>query len=274
MIMSTVLITGTTGLVGSRLLPRLIADGHDCRALVRSDRPLPADATPARGDLADPNSLVPAVQGVDAVVHLAALFRTDDEDAIWEANLDGTRNLIDAITAQAPRARFVMASTGNVYDQDQVRPGQESDTCSPTAAYPASKVAAEALLPASGLTWSVLRLPFVYGDGDGHLASMPALATRFGLHPAHTYSVAHHRDVAVAVRLALSGALDGHIANVTDDAPVTVFDMARLAGTPIDGSARPLANPWAGRMDCSFLRGLGFRPSVPTIWEAAANEIL
>src|SRR3954469_7597586 len=146
MIMSTVLITGTTGLVGSRLLPRLIADGHDCRALVRSDRPLPADATPARGDLADPNSLVPAVQGVDAVVHLAALFRTDDEDAIWKANLDGTRDLISAVEAHAPTARVVLASTSNVYDADASHPGREDDACSPTAAYPASKLAAEALL--------------------------------------------------------------------------------------------------------------------------------
>ena len=272
--MSTVLITGTTGLVGSRLLPRLVADGHGCRALVRKDTELPAGAKAVRGDLADPESLVPAVQGVDAVVHLAALFRTDDEDAIWKANLDGTRNLVDVVTAHAPGARFVMASTGNVYDQDQARPGRESDPCHPTMAYPASKVAAEALLRDSGLTWSVLRLPFVYGDDDGHLAAMPVLAGRFGLHPANTYSVAHHRDVAVAVRLALTGALDGHIANVTDDSPVTVLEMTALAGAPIDGSAEPLTNPWAGRMDSSFLRGLGFRPSVPTIWQAAADGIL
>src|SRR5690242_18375940 len=108
--MSTVLMTGTTGLVGSRLLPRLVADGHDCRALVRGDQSMPAGATFVRGDLADPDSLVPAVQGVDAVVHLAALFRTDDEDAIWRANLDGTRNLVDAVKTHAPHARFVMAS--------------------------------------------------------------------------------------------------------------------------------------------------------------------
>jgi nucleoside-diphosphate-sugar epimerase len=272
--MSTVLITGVTGLVGSRLLPRLIADGHDCRALVRDDRPLPPGATAARGDLDDPAGLAAAVQGVDAVVHLAALFRTDDEAAIWRTNLDGTRHLLDAVAAHSPGARFVMASTGNVYDQDQVRPARESDPCSPTAAYPASKVAAEALVSASGLTWSVLRLPFVYGDGDGHLAAIPALAGRFGLHPAHTYSVAHHRDVAAAVRLALSGVLDGRVANVTDDCPVTVFEMAQLAGAPIDGSAEPLANPWAGRMDSSLLRSLGFRPSVPTIWDAAAQGIL
>ena len=272
--MTTILLTGATGLVGSRLLPRLAEAGFDCRALVRGDADLPTGTTAVRGDLADPESLQPAVAGVDAVVHLAALFRTRDEDAIWRANRDGTRHLVDATRLHAPGARFVMASTGNVYNGHQPRPGREDDTCTPTAAYPASKVAAEALLRDSGLTWSVLRLPFVYGEGDGHLASMPALATRFGLHPAHTYSIAHHRDVAIAVRLALSGALDGRIANVTDDAPVTVLDMARLAGTPIEGSAEPLVNPWAGRMDSSLLRSLGFRPSIPTIWEAAAEEIL
>src|SRR5690349_9391865 len=128
--MSTVLITGASGLVGSRLLPRLIADGHDCRALVRGDRPLAAGATAVHGDLNDPTGLGPAVKGVDAVVHLAALFRTDDEAAIWKANLDGTRNLLDAVTAHAPHARLVMASTGNVYNQDAERPARESDTCS------------------------------------------------------------------------------------------------------------------------------------------------
>ena len=272
--MSKVLVTGATGLVGSRLLPRLIEDGHDCRALLRSDRALPEGGTAVFGDLSDPGALAAAVQGVDAVVHLAALFRTDDEDAIWKANLDGTRNLIHAVTSHAPDARVVMASTGNVYDRDQARPGQEEDTCSPTAAYPASKAAAEALLRDSGVTWSVLRLPFVYGDDDGHLASIPALAPRFGLHPAHTYSVAHHRDVAVAVRMALSGALDGRIVNLTDDAPVTVLEMSRLAGAPMEGSAEPLVNPWAGRMDSSLLRSLGFRPSVPSIWQAAADGTL
>ena len=272
--MTTVLLTGTSGLVGSRLLPRLVDFGFDCRALVRSDLQLPVGATPVRGDLHAPSTVRQAVEGVDAVVHLAALFRTTDEAAIWRANLDGTRHLIEAAKAYAPRARFVMASTGNVYDADAKRPGRETDTCTPTAAYPASKLAAEELLRSSGLTWTVLRLPFVYGDGDGHLASMPALASRFGLHPAHTYSVAHHRDVAGVMRLALGGSMDGRVINVTDDAPVTVYEMTELAGEPIEGSAQPLINPWSGRMDSTRLRELGFRPSVPTIHAAATDGIL
>ena len=144
--MTTVLLTGATGLVGSRLLPRLVEAGFDCRALVRRDIALPAGATGVRGDLDDPGSLREAVEGVEAVVHLAALFRTGDEDAIWRANRDGTRHLIDAVKTYAPQARFVMASTGNVYDADALRPGREDDAATPTAAYPASKLAAEALL--------------------------------------------------------------------------------------------------------------------------------
>jgi nucleoside-diphosphate-sugar epimerase len=274
MIMMTVLITGTTGLVGSRLLPRLAEAGFDCRALVRRAVALPPGTTAVRGDLDDPGSLREAVEGVDAVVHLAALFRTGDADAIWRANRDGTRHLVDAVKAYAPQARFVLASTSNVYDADGPRPGREHDPASPADAYPASKLAAEALLRESGLTWAILRLPFVYGDGDGHIESIPTLAARFGLHPAHSYSVAHHRDVAVAFRLALTGATDGRIVNITDDTPVTVYELAEVAGAPLEGSAQPLANPWSGRMDGSLARELGFTPTVPSIHAAARAGIL
>jgi UDP-glucose 4-epimerase len=273
-ILTTILLTGATGLVGSRLLPRLADAGFDCRALVRSEVEPPRNTTAVRGDLADPGSLTQAVEGVDAVVHLAALFRTSDEDAIWRANLDGTRNLVAAAEAHAPEARFILASTGNVYNADAPRPSRESDACAPTAAYPASKLAAEDHLRNSNLTWSILRLPFVYGDGDGHLAMMPELAPRFGLHPAHTYSVTHHRDIMTAVGIALSGSMDGRIVNITDDAPVTVFEMAELAGSPLEGSSEPLTNPWAGRMDATLAHELGFRPTVPTIHAAAQEGIL
>src|SRR5947209_13067233 len=270
----SVLLTGATGLVGSRLLPRLAEAGLDCRALVRSDPDLPPNATAVRGDLEDPGSLSKALEDVEAIVHLAALFRTDDEDAIWRANRDGTRNLIAAAEAHAAGARFIMASTGNVYNPDTPRPSRESDSCTPSAAYPASKLAAEELLRNSTLTWSILRLPFVYGDGDGHLAVIPTLAPRFGLPPAHTYSVAHHRDIMTAVDIALSGTMDGRIVNITDDRPVTVYEMAELAGNPLEGSTEPLANPWAGRMDPSVAHKLGFRPTVPTIYAAAREGIL
>ena len=136
-------------------------------------------------------------------------------------------------------------------------------------------MAAEQLLRDSGLTCAVLRLPFVYGEGDGHLASLHVLAPQFGLHPAQTYAVAHHRDIAAAVRLALTGVTDRRIVNVTDGgSPVTVYEMTRLAGQPIEGSAEPLANPWFGHLDGTLIRELGFSPSVPTIYAAARDGIL
>lgn len=49
-----ILVTGATGLVGSRLLPRLVAAGYQCHALVRGGKQLPAGVTAVEGDLFDP----------------------------------------------------------------------------------------------------------------------------------------------------------------------------------------------------------------------------
>jgi UDP-glucose 4-epimerase len=126
----TILITGGTGLVGSRLLRRFVDAGVDCRALVRRGKEVPAGSTSVEGDLLDADTLKQAVEGVSAIVHLAAVFRTQNEDDIWRANLDGTKNLIAAAKADAPQARFVMASTGLVYDADSSHPGLEDDISS------------------------------------------------------------------------------------------------------------------------------------------------
>jgi UDP-glucose 4-epimerase len=270
----TILVTGGTGLVGSRLLRRFVDAGMNCRALVRPGKEPPAGSIAVEGDLFDTDSLKRAVEGVSAIVHLAAVFRTQNEDEIWRANLDGTKNLIAAAIAHAPQARFVMASTGLVYDPDASHPGLEDDATDPKLAYPASKVAAEKELRNSGLNWSILRLGFVYGDGDGHLASVPNLAARFKWHPARNFSLVHQRDVAGAVKLALTGAMDGRIVNICDDAPTTLYEMAYLVGSPIEPSAEPLTDPWMGRMDGSRLRSLGFQPTVPTVYQALQQGIL
>ena len=68
--------------------------------------------------------------------------------------------------------------------------------------------------------------------------------------------------------------MDRRVVNVTDDAPVTVYEMTQLAGQPIDESAEPLTNPWSGRMDGTLCRELGFVPTVPTIHAAARDGLL
>ncbi|HEY8996812.1 MAG TPA: NAD(P)-dependent oxidoreductase [Edaphobacter sp.] len=270
----TILVTGGTGQVGSRLLRHLVNAGIECRALVRSGKEVPAGVKRVEGDLFDAASLKQAVEGASAVIHLAAVFRTPDESEIWHANLEGTRVLIAAVQEHAPQARFVMASTCLVYDEDASHPGREDDEVHPKHAYPASKVAAEKELRESGLNWSILRLPFVYGDGDGHLASVPAIVSRMKWHPAQTFSLAHQRDVSRAFEHALTGAMDGRIVNITDDAPSTLYEMARAVGVMIEPSAQPLNNPWWGRADGALSRSLGFRPNVATLYKAVEERIL
>lgn len=268
------LVTGGAGLVGSRLLRHFVNAGLECRALVRSGKEIPAEVDRIEGDLFDAAALKKAIEGVSAIVHLAAVFRTQDEKEIWRANLEGTRALIAAVKQHAPQARFIMASTCLVYNEDALRPGQESDELHPKHAYPASKIAAEKELQESGLNWCVLRLPFVYGDGDEHLAAVPAIVARMKWHPAQTFSLAHQRDVAHAFELAHGGAMDGRIVNIADDAPSTLYDMARAVGVTIESSAQPLNNPWWGRVDATLSRRLGFRPSIATLNQAVTEGIL
>src|SRR5690606_30099215 len=137
----TILVTGATGLVGARLLPRLVEAGMDCRALVRAGKEAPAGGRGVEGDLFDSWTLAQAVDGISDIIHLAAVFRTQNTDLIWKSNLEGTKNLIAAVKAHAPKARFVFSSTSNVYERG-LHPGNEDDSLDPQHAYPASKVAA------------------------------------------------------------------------------------------------------------------------------------
>jgi len=270
----TILVTGGTGLVGTRLLPRLVEAGIGCRALVRAGKAVPSGVTAVEGDILDPTSLVEAVKGVEAIIHLAAVLRTPEPKQIWNVNLDGTGNLIAAATEHAVNARFIMASTGLVYNEDSPKASLETDPVAPKRDYPASKVAAEKLLRESGLNWSILRFGFVYGDADGHIGQVPHIAQLLKLHPANRLSMIHHRDIATFVKMGLGGVLDGRVVNTVDDAPMTTFDLSVLAGKPMEPSAAPLVNPWSGVLDGSLALSLGFRPEVATTWQAARESAL
>jgi dihydroflavonol-4-reductase len=111
------LVTGTSGFVGSAVARRLAADGHDIRVLVRptSDRRNLEELSVeiVEGDLAQPESLKPAVVGCDAVFHVAADYRIwvpDGGASMYRANVDGTRDLIRA-ASDAGVSRFVYTSS-------------------------------------------------------------------------------------------------------------------------------------------------------------------
>src|SRR6186713_400303 len=96
-----ILVTGATGKVGIRFVPRLLAKGYDVRILVRDAAKASAliqlGAEVVIGDLYNEDTLPASVEGVDAVIHLAALFRTfTDNEGIIKTNHNGTVALAKA----------------------------------------------------------------------------------------------------------------------------------------------------------------------------------
>ncbi|MBS1792193.1 MAG: NAD-dependent epimerase/dehydratase family protein [Acidobacteria bacterium] len=111
-----VFITGATGFIGGNLARMLLADGHDVRALIRAGRDqrnvagLPLELV--AGDLDNEQQLSEQIAGCDAVFHVAAQYSlwVKDRDAIYRANVAGTKNLL-AAAKTARVKRFIHTSS-------------------------------------------------------------------------------------------------------------------------------------------------------------------
>jgi dihydroflavonol-4-reductase len=108
-----IFLTGATGFVGHHVAKALDAEGAQLRLLVRKTSNLAnlegVAGDTVVGDLAEPDSLKPALAGVDAVVHVAADYRLwiPDPAAMYKANVDGTRELLRlAREAGVPRVVY------------------------------------------------------------------------------------------------------------------------------------------------------------------------
>lgn len=284
-----ILVTGATGKVGSRLVPRLIAKGYDVSILVReisrAGSLIELGAKPITGDLFEAATLPKAVAGMDAVIHLAALFRTfTDNEGIIKTNRQGTIALAQA-AHEAGVKRFVFTSTSNVYGSGYHRPAKENEqiNINDPRAYSSSKIAAEQELiqmqQSQGFDVRILRLGFVYGDKDPHIAEIIPYIKKLNMHPGSRMHMVHHLDVAQALNLLLTiEGLDGEIFNLADDAPISLYELAESVGNSADTFDRtegPLNDPFQGVQDISKLRNkTGFRPLVPSYFVARDLDIL
>lgn len=274
-----ILITGATGKVGSRLATRLKQRGHAVRALVRDPaRAVTLEAagvTLARGDLLVPDTLAAAARGVEAVVHCAAFFRGATPEQAHAVNDAGTRRLAEA-AHDAGVARFVFTSTGLCYGPTGGRAATEDDASAPVDAYPLSKLAAERMLLATdGLDVRILRLPFVYGDGDPHIADVVPMLRAFP--PGMRMSIGHHADVAQAVIRVLEEPSPAHrLYNVADDeAPDLATLFASVGAPPPDGSDASRVAAFEVVMDTRRIReDLGFAPEYPRLADAVAAGVV
>lgn len=284
-----VLVTGATGKVGSRFVPRLLAKGYQVRILVRDAAKASAlvelGAEVVTGDLNDATTLPPAVKDIDTVIHIAAFFRSfTDNEGIIKTNHAGTVALANASVAAGVK-RFVFTSTGNVYGSDNYRPAKEDDVLNSNdpRAYSSSKIAAEKELLSfyenNSLDVRILRLGFVYGDKDPHIEEIIPVLKKWKRNRAYRMHMVHHVDVAQALLILLrTDGLNGEIFNLADDAPISLYELVDSFGMiadTFDSTEVPLANPFEGIMDTSKLRNkTGFRPLVPSYYVAQDLDIL
>ncbi|MBX2998267.1 MAG: NAD-dependent epimerase/dehydratase family protein [Caldilineaceae bacterium] len=170
-----VLVTGGSGFTGSHLCRRLVSEGYDVRALVRNAAQAAGlqqqGIETVYGDLRDRESLRRAVDGVDQVYHIAALFRPENvtRQDMWAINVQGTQNLLDAAEAVGV-ARFVHCSTSGVHGDIEKPPATEQSPYNPGDYYQESKVAGEQLamryIDEGRLPITIFRPSGIYGPGD------------------------------------------------------------------------------------------------------------
>ena len=159
----TIAITGGTGFVGQAVCDLAEQRGVPLRSLARTvpgDRP---QVEWVEGDLADKPALARLVEGADCLIHIAGRVRAPDRAAFDEANVAGTLNALDA-ARQAGVRRFVFVSSLAAREPE-------------LSAYGASKRRAEKLVAASGLDWTIVRPPAVYGPRDGEMLDLFELAS-------------------------------------------------------------------------------------------------
>ena len=164
----TLAITGATGFVGQSLLDHALEQGHAVRALARREQKPRNRVEWVRGDLDDRAALQSLVTGAEAVIHVAGVVNAPDPQGFERGNVAGTLNVIEAARA-AGVSRLIHVSSLSAREPD-------------LSTYGASKARAEKLVMASGLDWTIVRPPGIYGPRDSDIFEMFRMA-RWGLMP-------------------------------------------------------------------------------------------
>jgi len=189
-----ILVTGGAGFIGSHLVKKLIELGYTVRVLDNLSRGKKQNLNGVLnrldflvGDVRNRQVVGQAVEGVDAVIHLAALIDVHEskEKPIMyhEVNCTGTLNILEA--AKGEVEKLIYTSTAAVYGNPLKLPVSEEDALNPVSPYAASKLSAEnycmAYLRSYGLRVAILRLFNVYGPGqslEGYAGVVPKFIYR------------------------------------------------------------------------------------------------
>lgn len=137
--MSTILVTGATGNLGSNVVRQLLDRGQNVRAYARQPRPsIPASVPLYQGDISVGSTLDEATRGVDVIIHCASLFQEG-----YATDLQGSRHLIEAAKANGTPHLVYVSIVG--IDRSPF-------------SYFQAKLAVEQMIEQSGLPYSILRV--------------------------------------------------------------------------------------------------------------------
>lgn len=245
-------VTGATGFVGSHLVDALLARGDKVTALARSAPKAEAltrlGARVVRGDLDDDKALDEALEGQDAVYHVAGATAALDETAFLHCNVQGTINVLNAAARHGqPRFIFVssMAAAGPAVPGT---PLTGAEPPRPVTAYGRSKLGAEQAVIRSNLPWAVIRPPTVYGPRDREVLKMFQMI-RWGIAPVfgdgtQELSAVHGADLATALIAAgTSNAATGRIYYACHPQVFTSGDFVRMIAEIMGRNIRLLRVP-------------------------------
>ena len=164
-------VTGASGFIGTELLSGLKKrKGIKVTAITRGGSAR-ADSPFCTWKETDwsVKSLTEALEGADAVIHLAGVRGTGSDPAEYAVNTEMTRNLLEAMTAAGTK-RIVFASTISVYDDENGIPWKEDSVLKGRTMYGESKISCERLIreyaAKGGFTYGIVRIAQVLGEGE------------------------------------------------------------------------------------------------------------
>lgn len=243
------LVTGATGFVGPAVVERLVRDGQKVRVLVRKTSNRAAieklGVEIADGDVTDAASVRAAVDGVDAVAHVAGMVKAVRREDLFRVNAGGTRNVARAAAEAGVRRLVYVSSLAAGGPSEPGRPRREEDPERPVSDYGKSKLAGEAAVREAVAAHprfeaAVVRPPAVYGPRDLEFLGLLLWSVKLGVAPKpglrdKRYSLIYCDDLAdLIVRAAERGRSLGSdsegVYYGSDGVEYRIEDWARHAG--------------------------------------------
>lgn len=184
------LITGVAGFLGSALAKKLLHERHEVRGLddlsAGERANIPNEVDFEQGDINDMPKLWKLMNGVDAVIHMAAKVSVRDSTYYPRdynaVNVGGTLSVLEAMRDTGVK-RLVFSSSGALYGAQESQPLHEALSPNPQSPYAVSKLAAEYYIRTTGRMWGLeticLRIFNVYGPGQPLLAANPPVIPQF-----------------------------------------------------------------------------------------------